>query len=83
MTWPLSPDEAARLARTEEETQPRGPYLPAVALGILGLLVAAAVLLRELHVAGGDLTLWAPWAVVGLGVALLLTGAFGIARRAR
>ena len=64
-------------------TQPRGPYAPAIVVGLLGLLCAASVLLRELAVMSIDLVTQGPWIVVGVGVLLLLVGAVGIARRGR
>lgn len=81
--YPIDPDEAHRLAELEATTQPRGPYAPAIVVGLLGLLCAASVLLRELAVMSIDLVAQGPWIVVGVGVLLLLVGAVGIARRGR
>ncbi|MTB71928.1 hypothetical protein GGG17_08080 [Arsenicicoccus sp. MKL-02] len=81
--YPIDADEARRLAELEATRQPRGPYAPAIVVGLLGLLCAASVLLRELAVITIDLVTQGPWIVVGVGVILLLVGAVGIARRGR
>lgn len=80
---PISAEEAQRLADIEAAAQPRGPYAPTIVLGLLGLVVAVAVLLREAAGLAIDLAEWGPWIVVGLGAVLLLVGVAGIARRGR
>ncbi|AKT50132.1 hypothetical protein [Arsenicicoccus sp. oral taxon 190] len=81
--YPMDPEEARRLAELEAAAQPHGPYAPAIVVGLLGLLVAVTVLLRQLDVLTIDLVAWGPWVVVGVGIVLLLVGAVGIGRRGR
>ena len=61
-----------------ETTYLKGPAPFALVLGLLGLLVAGAVLLNEL----ADVSLpWddlGPWSVVAAGVVVLLVGAIGL-----
>jgi len=61
-----------------ETTWLKGPAPFALVLGVLGLLVAAAVLINEL----ADVSLpWqnlGPWSVVAAGVVVLLVGAIGL-----
>ncbi|WP_409485010.1 hypothetical protein [Arsenicicoccus dermatophilus] len=63
--------------------RPRGPDVPALVVGLLGLVLAAGVLVGELARVPVDVGRWGPWATVGVGVVLLLVGAVGIARRTR
>jgi hypothetical protein len=78
-TAPAAPTPTPAVTGTPPEQQwIEGPAPFAIILGILGLVVAGAVLLGELT----DLSLpWndlGPWSVVAAGLVVLLVGAIGL-----